>query len=33
MNYDPNMVCSGNKAKHTVRLTFAMWDYRLEMRA
>lgn len=31
MNYDPNMVSSGNKALHTVKLTFAMWDYRLEL--
>lgn len=31
LNYDPNLVSSGNKALHTVKLTFAMWDYRLEV--
>jgi len=28
MNYDPYMVCSGNMALQTVRLTFAQRDYK-----
>lgn len=28
MNYDPNLFCSGNRAKQIIKLTFAMWDYR-----
>ena len=28
MNYNPNLTNSGRMAKQTVRLTFAMWDYR-----
>ena len=28
MNYDPNLTCSGSMASQTVRLTFAMWQYR-----
>lgn len=31
MDYDPNLTCSGNMAKQTVRLTFAMWKYRAYM--
>lgn len=30
MNYDPNLLCSGNMAKQTINLTFAEWDYRVE---
>lgn len=28
MNYDPNMVTSGRKAKQVVRMTFGQWEYR-----
>jgi hypothetical protein len=28
MNYDPNLVLSGRRAKQSVRLTFGIWDYR-----
>ncbi len=28
MNYDPNLTCSGSMASQTVRLTFALWQYR-----
>ncbi len=31
MNYDPNLFCSGNRAKQQINLTFAMWDYRKEV--
>lgn len=30
INYDPNLTNSGNMAKQTVKLTFAMWEYRAE---
>ena len=29
MNYDPNFVSGGNRAKKVIDLTFAEWDYRL----
>lgn len=28
INYDPNLTNSGRMARQTVRLTFAMWEYR-----
>lgn len=31
MNYDPNLFCSGNRAKQEIRVTFALWDYRNTM--
>lgn len=31
MNYDPNMVSSGRKAKQVVRLTFGAWEYRVSI--
>ena len=33
MNYDPNLVNCGRMASQTVRLTFGMWDYRVEKEA
>lgn len=32
MNYDPNMVMSGNRAEQTIKLTFGDWEYRAEMK-
>lgn len=33
MNYDPNLTNSGRMADQTVKLTFALWEYRVEMTA
>lgn len=33
MNYDPNLTNSGRMADQTVKLTFALWEYRVEMEA
>ena len=33
MNYDPNLTSSGNMADQKVKLTFAQWEYRVEMTA
>lgn len=30
-NYDPNLFCSGNRAKQSIRITFGMWHYRKVM--
>lgn len=30
MNYDPNLVCCGQMAEQTVKITLGMWDYRAE---
>ena len=30
MNYDPNLVTCGKRAKQTVKLVFAQWEYRFE---
>jgi hypothetical protein len=30
-DYDPNLFCSGNRAKQTIRITFGMWHYRKVM--
>ncbi|MFG0465581.1 DUF5406 family protein [Pseudomonas putida] len=31
MNYDPNLTCSGNMASQAVRLTFGLWQYRVQV--
>lgn len=33
MNYDPNLTNSGRMADQLVKLTFAQWEYRVEMTA
>lgn len=31
MNYDPNITSCGNMATQTVRLTFGLWQYRVQV--